>query len=101
MHERLAEMFPSQRTAQHQITYRGIAKGRDYAVVQMYFPERRLYFPELDKVGGSLAELQTLAADAGLVIPSRTAIEWPDPPDERIQRLLELIEARVAPMFQG
>ena len=61
IHDRLARLFPRQRTSSFQIAYRAVIDGRELSVIQMYFPDRRLYFTDLEKAGAASSTISDAA----------------------------------------
>jgi hypothetical protein len=104
LHEKLAGVFRDYYTTPNQIAYRGQVGGRRISIVQLYLPERRVYFPgspepAIDEAGGKLKELLRGAEQISLRT-TPTSIEWPDEGGNRMHALLALLDNSLLALFR-
>jgi hypothetical protein len=104
LHDRIASILPDHYTTANQISYRGRVRDRTISVIQLYMPQRRIYFagsPEavLTEAGGDLNALLNAAQKAGFRT-TPTSIEWPEEPGERMNALVDLLADRSLALFR-
>lgn len=104
LHDRIASVLPDHYTTANQISYRGRVRDRTISVIQLYMPQRRIYFagsPEatLTEAGGDLNALLNAAQKVGFRT-TPTSIEWPEEPGERMNALVDLLADRFLALFR-
>jgi hypothetical protein len=104
LHDRVASVLPDHYTTTNQISYRGRVGDRSISVIQLYLPQRRIYFagsPELaiNEAGGDLKALLDAAQKLGFRT-TPTSVEWPEKPGERMDALVDLLADRFLRLFR-